>query len=347
MRKLIALWTAICLLFSLSAAAQEHPYPADTILAVTDLTEEQQSLADFLYGPVFRGETPIALLPSTRYDDVAPALNALTQNYPELFHLGTEYRISYYTDQPEIATQVALTYRVSPAEAADLRAQMYIRAGLMIAENPDPLALHDALCLTVTYGGDTGLRHTAAGALLDGVATCEGYAQALTLLYRMAGIPCGIIVGDATASDGQISRHAWNIADLDGHCLIDATWNDQDHLALNTHWYYGLSTAQMAADHTPDADQSVSLCDAQANWHDRHGYIVTAPEHADAAICRLIAGETVNLRIPDPTMYTALTEDLPAWLDRYNQRNPDAPFYGGYSITTSEAQMCLILQRVE
>ena len=46
-------------------------------------------------------------------------------------------------------------------------------------------------------------------------------------------------------------------------------------------------------------------------------------------------------------MYTALTVDLPSFLDRYNERNPDAPFCGGYSITVSDAQMCLILQRVE
>ena len=347
MRKVIALIAAVCLAFALSAAAEEAPYAPATVISVLNLTEGQQSLADWLYSPVFLGENPIALPENTHYDDVAPALNALTQNHPELFHLGTEYRISYYTNAPEIATQVELTYRVSPEEAARLRAQLYIRAGLMIAENQDPLALHDALCNSVTYGGDTELRHTAAGALLEGEATCEGYAQALTLLYRMAGVPCGIIVGDATDSNGQTERHAWNIADIDGYSLIDATWNDQDRLGLNTHWYYGLSTGYMAADHTPDPELRVPICSGEANWHDRNGYIVSWAEQADKAIRRLVAGETVNLRAGDRTMYTALTDDLPTWLEHYNQRNPDAPFYGAYSMTVSDAQMCLILQRVE
>ena len=347
MRKLIALLTALWMLIAVSAAEEALLYDPATVISVLPLSERQQALADWLYGPVFRGEAHIALPKGTLYDDVAPALNSLTQNHPELFHLAPEYRISYYTHAPETATQVELSYRVPPDEAAQLRAQMYIRAGLMITESPDPLALHDALCASVTYGGNTGLRHTAAGALLDGEATCEGYAQALTLLYRMAGVPCGVIVGDATDSNGQTERHAWNIADIDGYSLIDATWNDQDALNLNTHWYYGLSTGCMAADHTPDAEQTVPLCTGEANWHSRHGYIVHDADQADAAIRRLVAGETINLRASDRTMYAALTDDFPTWLDHYNQRNPDAAFYGAYSMIVSDAQMCIILQRAE
>ncbi len=347
MRKVIALIAAICLAFALSAAAEETPSAPATVISVLNLTEGQQSLADWLYGPVFRGENPIALPKNTRYDDVAPALNALTQNHPELFHLGTEYRISYYTNAPEIATQVELTYRVSPEEAARLRAQLYIRAGLMIAENPDPLALHDALCNSVTYGGDTELRHTAAGALLEGEATCEGYAQALTLLYRMAGVPCGIIVGDATDSNGQTERHAWNIADIDGYSLIDATWNDQDALGLNTHWYYGLSTGHMAADHTPDAEQAVPLCTGEANWHDRQGMIIATEEQLFAALRVFSREGEVNLRFIDSALYIRAAHDAYALLDDFNQRCPEDSFYGAYSVMHSDAQMCVLLRRAE
>ena len=346
MRKLL-----LCLIFMLclpiAAGALTLPYPEGTVLSVQVLTEAQSALVETLYTPIFNMEENIALPKGTRYEDAEAAMTALTRDYPELFHLGRNYSLSYYAHAPEYATAVIPQYRMSAEEAAAKRAELYAAAYLAVAQNADPLALHDHICAVVSYGGETEMAHTAVGALLEGQATCEGYAQALTLLYRMAGIPCGIVTGTAVDAHGRADRHAWNIADIDGYCLIDATWNDQEHLGLNTHWYYGLSTGQMAADHTPDPELRVPLCTGEANWHDRHGYIIHDADQADRFIRRLVAGETINLRMPERTMYTALTDDFSTWLEHYNERNPDAPFYGSYSMTCSDAQQCIILQRVE
>lgn len=343
MRKFLAVLWALALTIS-AACAMELPYPAETVLSVRPLTEAQRSLVETLYGPVFNQAEKISLPAGTLYADVSAAMNCLMQDYPELFHLGRDYTIGYYRDTPEYAAWVEPQYRMSAEEAAAARAALYARAYLLADASPDALSLHDRLCDLAVYGGGTELRHTAVGALLEGQATCEGYAQALTLLCRMAGIPCGVITGTAVDDAGVSERHAWCIADVDGYTLIDPTWNDQDALGLNTHWYYGLSTGQMAADHTPDEGQSIPLCDAHANWHDRNGLAVTDQESADAAIRRLAAGETVNLRTSDRTMYAALTDDLAAWLEHYNQRHPDAAFYGTYSLVKCDAQMCIILQ---
>lgn len=345
MRKILVF--LLLLLLPLQADALMLPYEADTVLSVLEMTDDQRALADFLYTPVFNMETRIDLPKGTPYKDVSAAMTCLMQDYPELFHLGKDYTIGYYRDAPETAVWLEPTYRMSADEAAQARAVLYAQAYLIADACPDAEALHDQLCALVTYGGDTELRHTAVGALLEGTATCEGYAQAMTLLYRMKGVPCGVITGTATDASGISERHSWCIADIDGYSLIDPTWNDQDALGLNTHWYYGLSTGQMAADHTPDAGQAVPLCDAHANWHDRHGYIVSSADKADTFIRRLVAGETINLRTDDLTMYTALTDDLSTWLEHYNERNPDAPFYGAYSLTKCDAQTCIILQRAE
>ena len=345
MRKFLAT-LLIWLLLPLHACALTLPYGADTVLSVLDMTDAQRALADFLYTPVFNLETRIDLPKGTPYKDVSAAMVCLMQDYPELFHLGKDYTIGYYRDAPDTAVWLEPTYRMSAEEAAQARAVLYAQAYLIADASADAEALHDQLCSLVTYGGDTELRHTAVGALIEGQATCEGYAQAMTLLFRMKGIPCGVITGTATDASGVSERHSWCIADVDGSTLIDPTWNDQDALGLNTHWYYGLSTGQMAADHTPDAGQDVPLCDAHANWHDRHGYIVSSEDTADIFIRRLVAGETINLRA-DGIMYAALTDDLSTWLEHYNERNPDAPFYGSYSLTKCDAQQCLILQRAE
>ena len=345
MRKFLCLLLA--LLLPLSSAAATLPYGAETVLSVLDLTDDQQALADYLYTPVFNMVGRIELPDGTPYADVSAAMECLMQDYPELFHLGKDYVIGYYRDTPQIARWVEPQYRLPEEEAAMLRAVLYAQAYLIADASPDALALHDRLCALVTYGGDTELRHTAAGALNQGVATCEGYAQALTLLYRMAGIPCGVITGTATDASVISERHSWCIADVDGFTLIDPTWNDQDALGLNTHWYYGLSTGYMAADHTPDEGQHIPLCSNHANWHDRQGYIVSSADQADVFIRRLVQGEALNLRIPDRTLYAALTDGLSTWLEHYNERNPDAAFYGAYSVTQSDAQQCIILQRAD
>ncbi len=346
MRKLLALLLAL-ILFCPCAQALTLPYDEATVLTVLALTPAQRALADALYTPIFNQEEHIELPEGTSYHDVSAAMHCLMQDYPELFHLGKDYTIGYYRDTPEYAAWLEPQYRLSAEEAAQIRASLYLQAYLMADAAPDALTLHDTLCSLTVYGGDPELRHTAVGALIQGQATCEGYAQALTLLYRMAGIPCGVVTGTAADSSGTVDRHAWCIADLDGYTLIDPTWNDQDALGLNTHWYYGLSTSQMAADHWPDEGQQLPDCGDQANWHRTRGYTVSTQEEADAALRRLAGGETVNLRIPDAALYTALAEYTHLTLEEYNQRHPEAPFYGVYSVTCSDAQRCLILQKTE
>lgn len=346
MRRFLILLTLLTLIVP-AAQALTLPYPEATVLSVADLTESQRALADYLYTPIFNSREKIDLPKGTRYDDVAPAMAALMQDYPELFHLGRDYAVGYYTHAPEQATYVEPQYRMSSEEAASARAVLYAQAYLLADAYPSAEALHNVLCTMVTYGGETEMRHTAVGALLEGQATCEGYAQAMTLLFRMAGIPCGIVVGEATDSAGVTERHSWNIADVGGYTLIDATWNDQGNLGLNTRWYLGLSTWQMAVDHFPDAGQSIPFCGEQANWHALRGYVISTQAEADAALRRLVSGETVNLRVVNADLYHALAENTYDYITGYNERNLDAAFYGAYSVVCSDAQMCVILQRAE
>ena len=100
MRRFLALMAALMMCF-VSAAALEKPYPADTVLTVLPLTETQQTLADMLYDAVFAHQARIELPLGTRYDDASAALQHLMLDYPELFHLGHNYTLGYYRDQPE------------------------------------------------------------------------------------------------------------------------------------------------------------------------------------------------------------------------------------------------------
>ncbi|GAA0086474.1 hypothetical protein UT300007_29140 [Clostridium sp. CTA-7] len=68
--------------------------------------------------------------------------------------------------------------------------------------------------------------YTAYGALIDGIAVCQGYAVAMDKLLKAAGIETMTILGEARNKDGYIS-HAWNLVKLGGEYYhLDATWND-------------------------------------------------------------------------------------------------------------------------
>lgn len=330
-------------------AVPDTPYAQETVLSVAVLTETQSALVDSLYGPLMQHEASITLPERTLYDDVVAAMTALLQDYPEMFHVHRNYSISYERSKPEYALTLTPQYRMTAAEAALLRQQMYIRAGQIIAADADPLALHDALCLAALYGGDTEMRHTAPAALLDGLATCEGYAQALSLLYRMAGIPCGVVIGTASSSHGETENHAWNIALLEGYTLIDATWNDQNALGCITHWYYGLSTTQMAQDHTAGENQQVPDCIDASNWHRTQGlYVLDIADAYNALRLLATTGEAANLRILDKDLYEQMSSDIGGLIDVYNASCPvSEAFYGAYSYTLNDAQQCILLTRSE
>lgn len=345
MRKLIALLLALCLIPC--ALAESRPYPDSTVLSVLTLTDAQRRLADFLYGPILRGETHIDLPDKTLYDDVSAAMGCLMQDYPELFHLGRNYSVGYYRNKPEYATWVEPVYRMDAAEAASLREQLLAQARLAADFSPDLDVILDVLCQSVLYGGNEEMRHTAVGPLLQGAATCEGYAQAVALVCRMKGIPCGVIIGNATDNAGRTDRHAWNLLRINGYTLLDLTWNDQNGIGLNTRWYYGLSTRQMAADHLPDAGQNIPHCGEQDNWHAQRGLVIATEAELLSALRMFSREGQINLRFADSALYARAAHDTHALLDDFNRACPQDAFYGAYSIVHSDAQQCVILQRTE
>ncbi len=352
MRRLLAGLMALAMMLALvpcAGAEMALPYPAYTVLSVQGLTDAQQALVDMLYAPVMAHQSSIPLPEGTLYADVSAAMQSLTIDYPELFHLDKAYSIRYWESTPHLATHVMPTYRMDADEAGQVRELLYLEARQMVQEFRTPEALHDALLERMWYGGEEWYRHTAQGALLFYQATCEGYAQGISLLYRMAGVPCGVVSGMAVNNAGVREGHSWNIAYLNGYTFIDATWNDQSQQELNTHWYYGLSTGQLSVTHTPDANLDVPFCGEQDNWHLTRRCMVYSMAYMYDAIRHWVReGGTLNVRFTDEAVYRAVVGDMNGFLTGYNESaSVEDAFYGAYSWTCSDTQLCLIMQRVD
>ncbi|MGN0971541.1 MAG: transglutaminase domain-containing protein, partial [Aristaeellaceae bacterium] len=266
---------------------------------------------------------------------------------PELCALEDQCRILYARSRPETATGVELTY-ARPLETQDdlLAAARAMAAQAEGAAWERELALHDMLCSTAVYDLDAPNQNTAYGALVDGRAGCSGYARAMTLLCRLAGIPCQTVSGTATAN-GAEARHTWCILDIGGaFTQTDPTWDDQP--GLISYCYFNLTDAQMAADHTPDAGTLTLPCtDDSLSWYARNGMLVPAEGEAagriiDRAMESMVReGANVSLRFSSAEDAEAFANGVDAWIDRYNRSHSDAPYAGGWTVLCRMTQNCV------
>jgi len=65
------------------------------------------------------------------------------------------------------------------------------------------------------------------GALIEKKAVCEGYAEAFKYILDEMRIPCILVSGTATNSEGTTERHEWNYVQIDNKWYaVDSTWDD-------------------------------------------------------------------------------------------------------------------------
>ena len=69
--------------------------------------------------------------------------------------------------------------------------------------------------------------YSISGALTEGRAVCEGYARGFKYIMDELNIPCVLVSGIGTNSNGETESHAWNYVQLNGNWYaVDVTWDD-------------------------------------------------------------------------------------------------------------------------
>ncbi len=87
--------------------------------------------------------------------------------------------------------------------------------------------LYETLIFSCTYSENSISPFTSYGALVDGHATCQGYADAMHLLLDAAGFETCFCLG---VGDAENVTHKWNYVKLsDGEWyIVDSTWGDPE-----------------------------------------------------------------------------------------------------------------------
>jgi len=222
------------------------------------LSEEEQATYDDLLErlPGF----PASIKLDLGLESLNRVFFALTLDQPLLFHISTTF--FNYTSDPRTGrvTTILPDYLLTREEyAARCEALAQAVEAFTVPAGGGQfeceLALHDQLIRRCSYAEDFTQpeKSTAYGALVEGNASCEGYARAMQLLLDLQGIDCYIVTGEATSSAGETVGHAWNKVRIDGDWYqLDATWNDpvtEDGSHVTSHAYFNLTDAEIGLTH--------------------------------------------------------------------------------------------------
>ncbi len=187
--------------------------------------------------------------------DFTKIMYAICLDHPEIFYYnGYGISRSYY---PSTGAVTKITYKIGIKKHGQTNAEIYntsniksnYNAMMQVVNNTQfntttrydfVKSLHDYLCNNIVYINDYASCHDAYGALVNGEAVCQGYAEAFKLFCDKYRVPCVCITG--TASGGA---HMWNAVQMeDGKWyLLDATWDDQEAYGIFTDFFLiGLKT---------------------------------------------------------------------------------------------------------
>ncbi len=184
----------------------------------------------------------------------------ILNSHPELFYVANgvgwsynasgyvaKYKVSYLGTQEEIISQ-----QEELEEAAE---RVVSEVDQSLDSYQQALIVHDYLVQNCEYDYQNYLdkkvpeiSHTAYGSLVNGVAVCDGYADAFAYIMEgKLGISCDVISSEAMA-------HAWNMIEIGGKWYhVDATWDDPtwDCIGRVGHAYFLLSDGKIS-NNSPD-----------------------------------------------------------------------------------------------
>jgi len=180
-------------------------------------------------------------------DACQSAWDAFTYDNPDIFYIELS-KISLITEYTTIGNTTTYSVSIGPGEnrnyfqqsfSSQLQVEDAIKEIEEIKNNiiqtasgndyDKVLKVHDTLANILEYETTiSGVNiHNIYGALKEKKCVCEGYAKALKYILDSMNIPCILVSGIATNTNGTTESHMWNYVKLDGNWYgVDVTWDD-------------------------------------------------------------------------------------------------------------------------
>lgn len=214
-------------------------------------------------------------------------------------------------------------------DAWNLTDQLNARLDEIIAGMPQGVSqyeqikyLFEYLVFNCEYSDQNPFFYTAYGALIEGEATCQGYADAMHLLLSRAGFETCFCVG---VGNNELVTHKWNYVKLDDGqwYVLDPTWADpvdQADPAYICYDYFLISDEELLKDHKQKYQDPFfevpTATSMELNFHKMEGYECSTYDEARAIIvqqirdCAAEGRHYLYLRMTDEAAYDVVREDL-------------------------------------
>lgn len=269
-------------------------------------------------------------------DELKVVMEAYTGDHAEHFWLGGAYSYTYdyagniydlipgyFVGENFVAGYLLSGAQLTATQAAFEQEIDDILSGLHSSwsDFEKELYLHDVLADRITYTFAANA-HNAYGALVEGEAVCEGYAEAFQVLLHRAGIRSYIATG---WSRGE--GHAWNLVEIDGtYYYVDLTWNDQGEELY--HAYFNITEDVLTQDHVIGGSIGLPDCTAEdANYFAVMGGAITAFDGAEIGALLKDNGLTVHVYASGPMTANGL---INAYVNNIRQVASAAGVNGGF-----------------
>lgn len=214
---------------------------------------------------------------------IRTAILALRSDNPQLFWIANRYSFSFRGK----TTVVRLYSYVPPDECNEMIKKLNTAVSQIITSIPAGLDeldrqayLFDEISKKTSYDDAAvtntklWLPHTAAGALVNGKAVCEGYSRSMQLLASYCSLDCRIVNGE-----GNGEPHMWNIVKINGgYYHFDPTWIDSETL---NYGYFNVTDAIIRDDHKISANITTLTDEQVKNDGESADYNLTLPSCDD------------------------------------------------------------------
>ena len=159
--------------------------------------------------------------PNKMYLNVETITKGSTKTYNAYINNGNEN--SYLTD--EFSSKEQIDEAIS--ELQNIRSS--ILQNKTGSTYNDIKIVHDYIVKNTEYDRTISKSniYNIYGTLVNKEAVCEGYARTFKYMMDGLGIPCTLVIGKGTNSEGKTENHAWNYVKIgDKWYAIDTTWDD-------------------------------------------------------------------------------------------------------------------------
>ena len=282
--------------------AEEYLFAYDAITAGIENAEAEID--------VYNGKRALSV------DELTMVFEVYRRDRADHFWLGNAYSVMRNSKGDALALAPSYLYEGQALIAARNeydRAVSEILAGI----NPEwseferELYIHDYLAGEITYT-EAENAHNSFGAIVEGKAVCEGYAEAFQYLCQRVGIQSFIAIGSSVnPSTSSPEGHAWNYVRIDGkYYQVDLTWNDQGEKLY--HAYFNVTDEEISKDHdTTEVAFPLPVCDSvEKNYFTVMGGRISAP-FSVSEVAALFDQKTHTASV-----YTVDVYDFNGWFER-------------------------------